>query len=55
MRRAWQNGRLWWNDHDAIVLTGDLSDDSLGRHVGSVTVKDVPPHGARLLVVESTP
>jgi alpha-galactosidase len=22
--RNWQNGRLWWNDPDAIVLTGDL-------------------------------
>jgi alpha-galactosidase len=24
MFRNWQNGRLWWNDPDAIVLTGDL-------------------------------
>jgi alpha-galactosidase len=22
--RNWQNGRLWWNDPDAVVLTGDL-------------------------------
>jgi alpha-galactosidase len=22
--RCWQNGQLWWNDPDAIVLTGDL-------------------------------
>lgn len=22
--RNWQNGRLWWNDPDAIVLAGDL-------------------------------
>ncbi len=22
--RNWQNGRLWWNDPDAIVLMGDL-------------------------------
>ncbi|HJZ79869.1 MAG TPA: glycoside hydrolase family 36 protein [Pyrinomonadaceae bacterium] len=22
--RNWQNGRLWWNDPDAIVLTGEL-------------------------------
>ncbi|MGE0130446.1 MAG: glycoside hydrolase family 36 protein [Blastocatellales bacterium] len=22
--RNWQNGRLWWNDPDAIVLVGDL-------------------------------
>jgi alpha-galactosidase len=24
LMRNWQNGRLWWNDPDAIVLTGDL-------------------------------
>jgi len=24
LRRNWQNGSLWWNDPDAIVLTGDL-------------------------------
>jgi alpha-galactosidase len=145
LSRNWQNGRLWWNDPDAIVLTGDLPDEEfqfhataiyasggmvlsgddltaipparlamlqkllpptgvaarfeddalevgvvtlpaarmvcvfnwserpktftvplaaparlrdfwsgepLGRHDGSVTVKDVPPHGARLLVCE---
>ena len=28
------------------------SDESLGRHDGSVTVKDVPAHGARLLVCQ---
>jgi alpha-galactosidase len=22
--RNWQNGRLWWNDPDAVVLSGDL-------------------------------
>jgi alpha-galactosidase len=24
LSRNWQNGRLWWNDPDAIVLMGDL-------------------------------
>ncbi len=24
LKRNWQNGRLWWNDPDAIVLMGDL-------------------------------
>ena len=23
LSRNWQNGRLWWNDPDAVVLTGD--------------------------------
>jgi len=27
LSRNWQNGRLWWNDPDALVLTGELSDD----------------------------
>jgi alpha-galactosidase len=30
--RNWQNGRLWWNDPDAVVLTGDLTDDEFGFH-----------------------
>jgi alpha-galactosidase len=32
LSRAWQNGRLWWNDPDAVVLTGDLSDDEFQLH-----------------------
>ncbi len=32
LSRNWQNGRLWWNDADAIVLTGDLSDDEFCFH-----------------------
>jgi alpha-galactosidase len=32
LSRAWQNGRLWWNDPDAVVLTGDLSDDVFQLH-----------------------
>jgi alpha-galactosidase len=30
--RNWQNGRLWWNDPDAIVLTGDLPADEVRFH-----------------------
>jgi alpha-galactosidase len=26
LQRNWQNGRLWWNDPDAIVLASDLTD-----------------------------
>ncbi|HXU81762.1 MAG TPA: glycoside hydrolase family 36 protein [Polyangia bacterium] len=32
LSRAWQNGRLWWNDPDAVVLTGDLGDDVFQLH-----------------------
>jgi alpha-galactosidase len=32
LSRNWQNGRLWWNDPDAILLTGDLSDDEYKFH-----------------------
>ena len=34
--RNWQNGRLWWNDPDAIVLTGDLTDDELRFHATAI-------------------
>jgi len=32
LSRNWQNGRLWWNDPDAIVLTGALSEDEFRFH-----------------------
>ncbi len=32
LSRNWQNGRLWWNDPDAALLTGDLSDDEIQFH-----------------------
>jgi alpha-galactosidase len=32
LSRNWQNGRLWWNDSDAIVLTGDLPDNEFEFH-----------------------
>jgi len=36
LRRNWQNGRLWWNDPDAIVLTGDLPLNEFHFHATSV-------------------
>ena len=30
--RAWQNGRLWWNDPDCLLLTG-LGPEELGFHL----------------------
>jgi alpha-galactosidase len=32
LSRNWQNGQLWWNDPDAIVLTGDLSENEFSFH-----------------------
>jgi alpha-galactosidase len=34
--RNWQNGRLWWNDPDAVLLTGDLSDQEFQFHATAV-------------------
>jgi alpha-galactosidase len=34
--RNWQNGRLWWNDPDAIVLTGDLPDNEFLFHATAI-------------------
>jgi alpha-galactosidase len=36
LSRNWQNGRLWWNDPDAIVLTGDLSEDEFQFHATAI-------------------
>jgi alpha-galactosidase len=40
LMRNWQNGRLWWNDPDAVVLTPnrglDLSDDEFRFHATSI-------------------
>jgi alpha-galactosidase len=36
LSRNWQNGRLWWNDPDAVVLTGDLSDDEFRFHATAI-------------------
>jgi alpha-galactosidase len=36
LSRNWQNGRLWWNDSDAIVLTGNLPDHELQFHATAI-------------------
>jgi len=36
LSRNWQNGRLWWNDSDAIVLTGDLPDNEVQFHATAI-------------------
>jgi alpha-galactosidase len=30
--RIWQNGKLWWNDPDCVLLTGNLSDNEYMYH-----------------------
>jgi len=35
LSRNWQNGRLWWNDPDAICLS-DLSDDEMMFHATAI-------------------
>ncbi len=32
INRIWQNGQLWWNDPDCILLTGQLTDDEFMYH-----------------------
>ena len=34
--RNWQSGRLWWNDPDAVVLTGDLGEDEFLFHATAI-------------------
>jgi alpha-galactosidase len=36
LSRNWQNGKLWWNDSDAIVLTGELSDEAFIFHATAI-------------------
>ena len=36
LMRNWQNGRLWWNDPDAIVLTGTLPDNEYRFHATAI-------------------
>lgn len=36
LSRNWQNGRLWWNDPDAVVLAGDLSDAECRFHATAI-------------------
>ncbi len=32
LMRAWQNGKLWWNDPDCVLLTGTLSENEFMYH-----------------------
>jgi alpha-galactosidase len=34
--RNWQNGRLWWNDPDAVVLQGDLPENEFLFHATAI-------------------
>jgi alpha-galactosidase len=34
--RNWQNGRLWWNDPDAVILTGGLTEDEFRFHAAAI-------------------
>ncbi len=36
LNRNWQNGKLWWNDPDAVVLTGDLPLNEFVFHATAV-------------------
>ena len=36
LSRNWQNGRLWWNDPDAIVLMGELPDNEFQFHATTI-------------------
>jgi len=35
-QRNWQNGRLWWNDPDAVVLMGDLPENEFQFHATAI-------------------
>jgi alpha-galactosidase len=36
LMRNWQNGRLWWNDPDAVVLVGSLPEDEFLFHATAI-------------------
>ena len=36
LNRAWQNGKLWWNDPDTLLLTGNLSKDEFQFHASLI-------------------
>jgi alpha-galactosidase len=36
LSRNWQNGRLWWNDPDAVVLSGDLPANEFQFHATAI-------------------
>jgi alpha-galactosidase len=60
LSRNWQNGRLWWNDSDAVVLAGDLTDSECQFHATAIYASGgmilsgddltaIPPERARML------
>ena len=36
LSRNWQNGRLWWNDPDAVVVAGELTDAEALFHATAI-------------------
>ena len=36
LNRNWQNGRLWWNDPDAVCLMGELPDNEFEFHATAI-------------------
>lgn len=36
LMRSWMNGKVWWNDPDCVVLTGDLTEDEFRFHTSAV-------------------
>ena len=36
LSRNWQNGRMWWNDPDAVVLAGELTDSECVFHATAI-------------------
>jgi alpha-galactosidase len=36
LSRNWQNGQLWWNDPDAVVLAGELTDAECQFHATAI-------------------
>ena len=36
LNRNWQNGRLWWNDPDCVLLKGNVTPDELQFHATAV-------------------
>lgn len=36
LNRNWQNGRLWWNDPDAVTLSGTMPDEEYRFHATAI-------------------
>ena len=60
LSRNWQNGALWWNDPDAVLLTGDLTEDEYRFHATAAyasggmvlsgdDLRSIPPHRLAML------